>query len=87
MKLKYKLIYMFFFDYLLKFQLYIYMYVILFVLYIVYQGYVLRTPIDLMKENGFKLAKERGRRYRTQTITDVDYADDISLLANTPTIA
>ena len=33
---------------------------------------------------GFKLAKERSRRYPTQTITDVDYADDIALLANTP---
>ena len=37
-----------------------------------------------MKENGFKLAKERIRRYLAQTITDVDYADDITILANTP---
>ena len=37
-----------------------------------------------MKENGFKLAKERSRRYPAQTITDPDYADDITLLANTP---
>ena len=37
-----------------------------------------------MKENGFKLAKERSRRYSAQTITDADYADDIALLANTP---
>ena len=36
-----------------------------------------------MKENGFKLAKERSRRYHAQTITDADYADDITLLANT----
>ena len=36
-----------------------------------------------MKENGFKLAKE-SRRYPAQTIMDVDYADDIVLLANTP---
>ena len=35
-----------------------------------------------MKENGFKLAKERSRRYPVQTITDADYADDIALLAN-----
>ena len=40
--------------------------------------------IDLMKENGFKLAKERSRRYSTQTITDTDYTDDIVFLANTP---
>ena len=37
-----------------------------------------------MKENGFKLAKERSRRYPAQTITGPDYADDIALLANTP---
>ena len=37
-----------------------------------------------MKENGFKLANERSRRYPVRTITDVDYADDIALLANTP---
>ena len=35
-----------------------------------------------MKENGFKLTKER-RRYPAKTITDTDYADDIALLANT----
>ena len=35
-----------------------------------------------MKDNDFKIAKER--RYPAQTITDVDYADDIGLLANTP---
>ena len=40
-----------------------------------------------MKENGFKLAKERSRRYPTQTITDADYADDIALLVDTPTQA
>ena len=40
-----------------------------------------------MKDNGFKLTKERSRRYSAQTITDVDYADDIVLLANTPTQA
>ena len=36
-----------------------------------------------MKENSFKLAKERSKRYLAQTITDTDYAD-IALLANTP---
>ena len=30
------------------------------------------------------MAKERNRRYPTQTITDVDYTNDIALLANTP---
>ena len=49
-----------------------------------YLNDVLRSTIDLMKENGFKLAKERSRRYPAQTITDADYADDIALLANRP---
>ena len=40
-----------------------------------------------MKDNGFKLAKERSRRYFAQTIMDVDYADETAPLANTPTQA
>ncbi len=40
-----------------------------------------------MKENGFKLTNERSKCYPAQTITDADYADDITLLANTPTLA
>ena len=48
---------------------------------------MLRTSIDLTKENGFKLAKERSRRYSAQTITDAGYVDDIAFLANTPTQA
>ena len=44
---------------------------------------MLRKAIELIKENGFKLEKERNRRYPTQTITDVDYVDDI---ANTPAL-
>ena len=43
--------------------------------------------MDLMKENCFKLAKERSRRYPTQTIMDADHADDRVLLANKPTQA
>ena len=54
-------------------------------LFIICLDYMLRTSIDLMKENGFKQAKERTRKYPVQTITDADYADDIALLANTPT--
>ena len=53
-------------------------------LFIIYLDYVLRTSIDRMKENTFKLAKERSRRYSAQIITDMDYTDDIALLANTP---
>ena len=45
--------------------------------------YVLGTSIDKMKDNGFKLAKERSKRFPSQTITDADNANDIALLANT----
>ena len=40
-----------------------------------------------MKDNSFKLAIERSRRYPAQTVTDAGYADDIALLANTSTQA
>ena len=53
-------------------------------LFIICLDYVLKMSIDRMKENSFKLTKERSRRYPTQTITDMDYVDDIALLANTP---
>ena len=43
---------------------------------------VLKTSIDIVKDNGFKLTKER--RYAAQRITEMDNADDIALLANTP---
>ena len=56
-------------------------------LFIICLGYVLRTSIDKIKENGFKLTKERSRRYSPKTITDADYADDITLLANAPSQA
>ena len=36
-----------------------------------------------MKENDFKPAKERSRRYPAQTITDADYIDDIALQVKT----
>ena len=39
---------------------------------------MLQTLVDLMKENGFTLAKARSR------ITDTKYTDDIVLLENTP---
>ena len=51
-------------------------------LFIICLDYMLRTSIDKIKENGFKLTKERSRSYPAKTITD--YADDIALLANTP---
>ena len=53
-------------------------------LFIICLDYVLRTPIDKIKENGFELTKKRSRRYPAKIITDADYADDIALLVNTP---
>ena len=53
-------------------------------LFIICLDYVLRTLIDKIRENGFKLTKKRSRRYPAKTITDADYADDIVILANTP---
>ena len=52
-------------------------------LFIIYLDYVLRTYIDKIKENGFKLTKERSRMHPAKTITHADDADDIVLLANT----
>ena len=42
------------------------------------------TTIDKIRENGFELTKKRSRRYPAKTITDADYAHDITILANTP---
>ena len=42
------------------------------------------SSINLFFFNGFKLTKERSRRYPTKTITNIDYTDDIALLANAP---
>ena len=55
--------------------------------FIISVDYVLRTAIDLMKENVFTLAKARSRQYPAQTITNVGYADDIALLVNISTQA
>ena len=50
-------------------------------LFIICLDYVLRTSIDLMKENSFELVKERCR-CPAETITDANYADNMALLAN-----
>ena len=39
-------------------------------LFIICLDYVLRTLIDKIKENGFKLTKKRSRRYPAKTIPD-----------------
>ena len=46
--------------------------------------YILRTSIDKIKENSFKLTKERSRREPTKTITNTNCAGDIVVLANPP---
>ena len=51
--------------------------------FIICLDYVLRISIDKIKENSFKLTKERSKRYPAKTITDANYA----LLANAPTQA
>ena len=56
-------------------------------LFIICLNNVLRVSLDKMKENGFKLTKERSKRYLVQIITDANYADDIALLSYTPTQA
>ena len=56
-------------------------------LFIIWCDHIFRTSIDQMKENGFTLKKARRRRNPAQTITDADYANDITLLANTLTQA
>ena len=56
-------------------------------LFIICLDYLLRTSIDKIKENGFELTKKRSRRYPAKTIIDADYADDIAILANTPSQA
>ena len=56
-------------------------------LFILCLDYVLRTSVDLMKEIGFTLVKAISGKNPARTISDVDYADDIALLANTPTQA
>ena len=53
-------------------------------LFIICLDYVLRTSIDKIRENSFKLTKKKSRRYPGKTITDADYADDIAIQANTP---
>ena len=56
-------------------------------LFIICLDYMLRIFIDKIKENSFKLSKERSRRYPAKTNTDADYADDMALLANAPSEA
>ena len=53
-------------------------------LVIICLDYVHRTFIDKIKENCFKLTKERSRKDPAKTITNMDYTDDLTLLENAP---
>ena len=53
-------------------------------MFIFCQDYVRRTLIDLTRENGFRLKKTKSRLYPAETKIDIDYAEDIKLLVNTP---
>ena len=41
-------------------------------MFIICLVYIIRTSIDLIKENGFTLKKARNRRYLAETMTDGD---------------
>ena len=57
-------------------------------LFVICLDYVLWISIDLIKENGVVLKKTtKSIQYAAETMTDADYADDLVLLANTPTQA
>ena len=51
-------------------------------IFILYQDSILRTSKDQIKENDFTLKKTKSRRYPTETMIDVDYADDLALFTN-----
>ena len=46
-------------------------------LFMICLDYLLRTSIDLIKENDFTLKKSGSGRYPAETITDANYADGI----------
>ena len=70
---------------------FVFCFLFFFLLFVVLAGYYsfysehqVSVEIVTIWGNGFKLTKERSRRYTAQTITDADYADNIALLANAP---
>ena len=54
-------------------------------MFIICLDYVLWMFIDWIKEKAKK--KARSRQYQTKTETDEDYANNLALFANTPTLA
>ena len=53
-------------------------------LFIICPDYALWVSIILIKRKLLYAKKAKSRRYLTETKTSVDYADDLTLLANTP---
>ena len=51
-------------------------------LFVIVLDYVLRTSIDSNSELGFTLKQRQSRRFPATKITDADFADDLSLLAD-----
>ena len=54
-------------------------------LFIIVLDYVMRTAIgDDNNKLGFTITPRAGRRYPAEVVTDLDFADDIALLSDTP---
>ena len=75
---------------LMKFSVFIYLFIRIYISTIFIDN--LASPrtsnIDRSNlKNGFTLKKARSRQYPAETMTDIDYADDIALLANTPALS
>ena len=51
-------------------------------LLILYLDNVVRTSINLIKENDFTLKKKTIKRYPSKSMSDAEYADDLVLLVN-----
>ena len=53
-------------------------------IFIICLDYILKTSLDLIKENGFTLKRQKADNI-SQKLTDTDYTDNLVLLANTST--
>ena len=52
-------------------------------LFVITLDYVLRTSLDKQNSFGFTLVERQSRRYPAKKVTDVGYADDLALIADT----
>ena len=51
-------------------------------LFIIVADYILRISLDPVNNHGFTLQERKSTRHPSKHITDLDYADDITLLSN-----